>query len=106
MTVRSLPAVLAVALAGPAAAAEPQRAAPSPPRGTGDYERLDIGERRITAGPYEASLALVREERGLRVRVGVMLTAARIHVLLRNVKGSYLFRVDDVRPGGDTPPQP
>ena len=75
----------------------------------GGYVRLDIAERRITEGPYTVSLAVtIADQRGIDVRIGAFLRAARIDVLLRNVKGRYLFRADlrDLRQGGSTPPQP
>jgi hypothetical protein len=80
------------------------------PAAEATYERLDIAEKRITEGPYIAALErVVADERGLRVRVGAALFAARIDVLLRNVKGTYSFRADlsELRPGSSpsTPPR-
>ena len=108
MTRRLLVASIAVGAATVAGASE-RTLSPVAAGRESPYERLDISERRITQGPYAASLALVRDDqRGLRLRVGAVLTAARIDVLLRNVKGTYLFRAhfDDVRHGGASPPQP
>ena len=56
---------------------------------------LNIGERRITEGDYEASVSVaVGEEsaHGLNLRVGVAVGASQIDVLLRNVRGRVRFR--------------
>ena len=106
---RRLTATTVMALAPAVLAAAPPAPPRSPEGPPGAYERLDIAERRITQAPYRTSLELVVDDaRGILVRVGVALTADRIDVLLRNVKGSYSFRADfdGVRPGRSTPPQP
>jgi hypothetical protein len=56
---------------------------------------LNIGERRITEENYQASLSVSLGDdarRGLDLRVGVAVGAARIDVLLRNVRGHVRFR--------------
>lgn len=87
-----------------------------------DFE-LNISERRITESDFEASteVASVGEGRGrgLDLRVGVMVRAGNIDVLLRNVHGRVRFRASlgpvlrllDLRRGGPTnttitPPPP
>ena len=90
--------VLTAVLAGmavnlPAQTGEPAEApAPDAP----GYVELDIAERRITAGPYEVSKALVLSpaDGKLRVHVGATLSAGYIDVLLRHVKGRYRFRAN------------
>jgi hypothetical protein len=60
---------------------------------------LDIGVRRITERDYEASteVSSTGDEgsgRGLDLRVGVMVRASSIDVLLRNVRGRVRFRAN------------
>lgn len=60
-----------------------------------DFE-LNIGERRITENDFEASTEVTSGVegggRGLDLRVGVMVHASQINVLLRNVRGRVRFR--------------
>lgn len=58
-------------------------------------ERIDlnISERRIDRGPYEASLQ-VGLDRPVQVRVGVALSTAHIAVTLRGVRGDGQFHGD------------
>ena len=62
-----------------------------------DFE-LNIGDRRITENDFEASTEVVSgvegEGRGLDLRVGVMVRASQIDVLLRNVQGRVRFRAN------------
>lgn len=56
---------------------------------------LNIAERRIVEQDYHASTAVEighADERGVNLRVGVALTAQRISVRLRNVRGEVRFR--------------
>jgi hypothetical protein len=57
---------------------------------------LDIAERRITESDFEASTEVSTAGegagRGLDLRVGVMVRAGNIDVLLRNVRGRVRFR--------------
>lgn len=56
---------------------------------------LDIAERRITEGDFQASTSVETGDetaRGLRLRVGVALAASNIDVLLRRVRGRVRFR--------------
>lgn len=56
---------------------------------------LNIAERRISESNYEASTSVeILEEAasGVNLRVGVMLGASNIDVLLRNVRGRVRFR--------------
>lgn len=55
---------------------------------------LNFDERRFSQADFEASTDVETNggSRGLNVRVGVSLTAGRIDVLLRNVRGSVRFR--------------
>ncbi|GAC1584742.1 MAG: hypothetical protein NVS3B7_19940 [Candidatus Elarobacter sp.] len=55
--------------------------------------RLDITERRIDRGPYEASLQ-VGLDRPLSLRVGVAIAAPHLLVLLRGVRGDVRFHGD------------
>jgi hypothetical protein len=79
-------------------AAAQQQPAPDvePARTTADETfDLNIAERRITRSNYEASTSVeILDEgaRGLNLRVGVMLGASEIDVLLRNVRGRVRFR--------------
>jgi len=57
--------------------------------------QLDIVARHITENDYQASTALetvADNTRGVALRVGVFLTARRIDVNLRNVRGQVRFR--------------
>ncbi|MDQ6926269.1 MAG: hypothetical protein M3154_08535 [Candidatus Eremiobacteraeota bacterium] len=54
---------------------------------------LNITERRIDRGPYQASLE-VGIDRPVQVHVGVALSAARITVILRGVRGDGQFHGD------------
>ena len=54
---------------------------------------LNIAERRIDRGPYEASLQ-VGIDSPLQVRVGVALSTAHITVTLRGVRGDGQFHGD------------
>ena len=57
-----------------------------------DFE-LNIDQRRINEGEYHAETAVSTEgARGLRLNVGVALSASEIDVLLRNVRGRVRFR--------------
>ena len=57
-----------------------------------DFE-LNIDQRRINEGEYHAETAVSTEgARGLRLDVGVALSASDIDVLLRNVRGRVRFR--------------
>ncbi len=60
-----------------------------------DFE-LNIAERRITESDFEASTEVSSNGggagRGLDLRVGVMVRAGNIDVLLRNVQGRVRFR--------------
>ncbi|MBA3240363.1 MAG: hypothetical protein H0T60_03970 [Acidobacteria bacterium] len=62
-----------------------------------DFE-LNIGDRRITENDFEASTEVASgaegEGRGLDLRVGVMVRASQIDVLLRNVQGRVRFRAN------------
>ena len=74
---------------GAAPAADAQRASADE-----DFE-LNIEARRITEAGFSASTeAEAGREGGLRVRVGVMVSAVQIDVLLRNVRGRVRFRAD------------
>ncbi len=98
--------IIFVSTASATAQAERSNAPPStPPAQTGqrgeartsaDEEfELNISERRIIESDYEASTSVEvgdAGESGLQVRVGVMLRAAEIDVLLRNVRGHVRFR--------------
>ena len=54
---------------------------------------LNIDERRFTKTDFEASTAVDTDgARNVNVAVGVSLTASRIDVLLRNVRGNVRFR--------------
>jgi hypothetical protein len=55
---------------------------------------LNIDERSFTKTNFEASTAVDTGggARGVNVRIGVSLTAGRIDVLLRNVRGNIRFR--------------
>lgn len=67
----------------------------APPADASEDFDLNIGERRITEADYEASLtvALGQESaRSVNLRVGVAVSAGRIDVLLRNVRGHVRFR--------------
>jgi hypothetical protein len=57
---------------------------------------LDIPSRRISEEEFHASTAVsaVGGDGALRLRVGAVVTAARIELLLRNVRGSVRFRAD------------
>ncbi|MDP9106026.1 MAG: hypothetical protein M3N49_08830 [Candidatus Eremiobacteraeota bacterium] len=61
-----------------------------------EHIHLDITERRIDRGPYEASLQ-VRIDRPVQVHVGVALSTPRIAVTLRGVRGDGLFHGDLTR---------
>jgi hypothetical protein len=86
------------------ALAAAQTSAPAPPAAPAardtttaseDFD-LNIAERRITESDFEASteVSAVGEGpgRGLALRVGVMVRAGNIDVLLRNVQGRVRFR--------------
>ena len=96
--------VLVLFIALLSALAEAQTGAPAPRdapavRNTAtaseDFE-LNIGERRITESDFEASTEVSSGGegggRGLDLRVGVMVRAGNIDVLLRNVHGRVRFR--------------
>ena len=72
----------------------PEASSTAQTRTTADENfEVNIGERRITEGDYEASVSVeVGEERGLNLRVGVAVGASQIDVLLRNVRGRVRFR--------------
>lgn len=56
---------------------------------------LNITERRITRDDYEASTSVEAgdgEARGLALRIGVMVRAGHIDLLLRGVQGNVRFR--------------
>lgn len=77
--------------------ARSQTASPEPSARTNADEtfELNIAERRITRDDYEASTSVEAGEaqaRGLALRVGVMVRAGNIDVLLRGVQGSVRFR--------------
>ena len=92
--------VNAVNPANPLGSAAPQSSTPATDvnRARTDADEtfdLDIGERRITRQHLEASTSVElgeRDARHVRLRVGVMLGADRIDVLLRNVRGHVRFR--------------
>ena len=76
-----------------------------------DFE-LNIGLRRISEGDFHAETAVETDgSRGLRLKVGVALSASDIEVLLRNVRGRVRFRASlapvlrllDARRGTTTP---
>ncbi len=94
--------ILFVALSSVLAEAQTSAPAPRDPptaqsttTASEDFE-LNIGERRITESDFEASteVSSVGEggSRGLDLRVGVMVRAGNIDVLLRNVQGRVRFR--------------
>ena len=88
----SLSAALAAAQTRPANA--PQNPAQSSTSADETFV-LDIDLRRITETNFEASTEVeVGEDqaRGVNLRVGVMVGASRIDVLLRNVQGRVRFR--------------
>jgi hypothetical protein len=116
--------VIALALGVLLQAAPPAPPPPRPSRGdrlvaslpdaTDETYPLDIASRRITRGPYRAghALELSPATAGLAVRIGALLTAARIDVHLRNVRGTVRFRADlgpvrsVLRGGGRRPLEP
>ena len=54
---------------------------------------LNIDQRRINEGDFHAETAVSTDgERGLRLNVGVALSASDIDVMLRNVRGHVRFR--------------
>lgn len=73
-------------------------AAPAPRGTTADEEfELNITERRIVETDLYAGTELAAGDgsgRGLDLRVGVMVRAGRIEVLLREVRGRVRFRAD------------
>ena len=72
-----------------------QAVSPSTERPTADETfELNIDERRITEDNFEAATAVGTRENshGLNLQIGVALSAARIDVLLRNVRGRVRFR--------------
>lgn len=93
-------------------------AAPRESRVTADEDfELNISERRITEGSYEASTAVEVGDaaaHGLNLRVGVALGASGLDVLLRNVRGRVRFRASLApvlerlapRAASPTPPPP
>ena len=94
--------ILVVALSSALAAAQTSAPAPrdapvaqSTTTASEDFE-LNIGERRITESEFEASTEVSSGGegggRGLDLRVGVMVRAGNIDVLLRNVHGRVRFR--------------
>jgi hypothetical protein len=96
--------VLIIFIALSSALAEAQTSAPAPrdtpavqstTTASEDFE-LNIGERRITESDFEASTEVSSGGegggRGLDLRVGVMVRAGNIDVLLRNVQGRVRFR--------------
>lgn len=100
-----VPALILVAALSPAPAAS-QTGAPAPREtpvvrdattttASEDFD-LDIAERRITENDFEASTEVSSGGegggRGLDLRVGVMVRASGIDVLLRNVRGRVRFR--------------
>lgn len=80
----------------PRARVEQQQQQSAAPRTAADEEfELNITERRINEADYEASTAVEAGDvgaSGLSLGVGVMLRAAEIDVLLRNVRGRVRFR--------------
>ncbi len=93
--------VLSSALAAAQTSAPAPREAPVAPQTTTtttaseDFD-LNIAERRITESDFEASTEVASggegAGRGLDLRVGVMVRANSIDVLLRNVQGRVRFR--------------
>ena len=74
---------------------EDQRAElPTTQRNADQTFELDFDERRFSETDFEASTALDTngDSRGVRVRIGVSLTAGSIDVLLRGVRGRVRFR--------------
>ncbi len=80
----------------PTPSTAPSSAAEADARTSADENiELNIAERRITRRDYQASTSVEAGEetaRGLRLRVGVALSADEINVLLRNVRGRVRFR--------------
>ena len=53
---------------------------------------LNFDERRYSQADFEASTDVESASHGLNVRIGVSLTAGRIELLMRNVRGRVRFR--------------
>ncbi len=89
MTARTAAALLVFAAAQPLAPARAETVVPV----RDESFQLDIAQRRIDRGPYDASLQ-VGIDRPVSLRVGAAVQASHLVVLLRGVHGTVRFHGD------------